>query len=45
MAVEWICPRCNNKMYSAYERKEQEKVICIYCNCVFKNIYYIKKQK
>jgi hypothetical protein len=38
--VDWQCPKCDGKMYSAYNQREKKYVKCIYCEEVFENKYY-----
>ncbi len=40
MAVEWQCPKCNGKMYSAWDKHDEKTTTCIYCNYIFENKYY-----
>lgn len=40
--VSWTCPYCGRKMYSAWERPDEETTECIYCGKVFENPYYRK---
>lgn len=41
MAVEWQCPKCDGKMYSAWNSQDEKYVECVYCGHKFKNKYYI----
>ena len=34
------CPHCKQRMYSAYDKRGQKVVECIYCNREFENQYY-----
>ena len=38
--VNWLCPHCKQRMYSAYDKRGQKVVECIYCNREFENQYY-----
>ena len=39
----WTCPRCERKMYSAWDRREEKVITCIYCGMIFENQYYRKE--
>ena len=41
--VSWTCPRCNREMYSAWDRREEKVITCIYCGMIFENQYYRKE--
>lgn len=36
----WDCPYCHESMYSSYDKREDEFVVCIHCDGTFKNPYY-----
>ena len=36
----WTCPRCELEMYSAWDRREEKVITCIYCGMIFENQYY-----
>ena len=38
--VNWLCPHCKQRMHSAYDKRGQKVVECIYCNREFENQYY-----
>lgn len=39
-AIRWLCPRCFNSQYSAYDNREKAEVECLACGWVFDNPYY-----
>ncbi len=39
--VEWTCPHCGGKQYSAWDNRDKEKIQCIYCGKEFPNPYYV----
>ena len=43
MAVDWQCPKCDRKIYSAWDSRDKKNVECIYCGYEFKNKYYTNK--
>lgn len=43
--VEWVCPHCGLKFYSANESGDKSLVECIYCGKEFRNPYYISEPK
>lgn len=45
MAVEWKCPKCNGRMYSAWDSRDERCIECIYCGYKFENKYYDKNIK
>ena len=38
--ISWTCPHCGAGMYSSWDRRDEEIVICIACEGAFKNPYY-----
>lgn len=36
----WTCPYCGQTMHSAYDRRDQKELACIYCHNRFKNLFY-----
>ena len=42
--VEWVCPHCERKFYSANESGDKNMVECIYCGEKFSNPYFTGEQ-
>jgi hypothetical protein len=38
--VNWLCPHCQRRMYSACEFHQVREIVCIYCNETFTNPFY-----
>jgi len=38
--VTWTCPYCGKTMHSAWDKRDDEAVVCIHCDGTFKNKYY-----
>ena len=45
MPAEWTCPKCKNRMYSAYDGRDSEYVQCVSCEFWFLNPYYLGGEK
>ena len=38
--IGWTCPHCGAGMYSSWDRRDSEIVVCIACERTFENQYY-----
>ena len=36
----FACPKCGERMYSAYDQREREMVMCVTCKTPFSNPYF-----
>ena len=43
--VTWRCPYCGKLMHSAWDRRDEKVVVCLYCDGTFKNPYFRKEGK
>ena len=43
--VSWTCPYCGKSMHSAWDKRTDRVVVCIYCDGTFKNPYFRKEGK
>ena len=43
--VSWTCPYCGESMYSSWDSRDDEVVVCISCDGTFKNPYFRKEGK
>ena len=41
--VSWRCPYCGKLMHSAWDRRDEKVVVCLYCDGTFKNPYFRKE--
>ena len=39
--VGWTCPHCGAGMYSSWDRRDSEIVVCIACEGTYENQYYV----
>ena len=39
--LSWTCPHCGAGMYSSWDRRDEEIVICLACEGTFKNQYCV----
>lgn len=38
--VNWLCPNCNKRMYSACDFYQLREINCIYCDMHFPNPFF-----
>ena len=43
--LSWTCPHCGAEMYSSWDRRDEEIVICLACEGTFVNTYYVIGKK
>ena len=41
--VSWTCPYCGKLMHSAWDRRDEKVLVCLYCEGTFENPYYGKE--